>query len=115
WGRPQIAIAPALVGQLNTLDLDRVLVHEWAHVQRRDDIGQLVPRLFWIVVGWHPAAWWFERQLEFEREAACDELAVSVTGSAKGYAGCLALLAALPHASAAPVPALAVASPSKLH
>jgi len=115
WGRPEIAIAPALVGQLTALDLDRVLVHEWAHVQRRDDIGQLVQRVFRIAVGWHPAAWWLERQLEFEREAACDELAVSVTGSAKGYAGCLALLAALPQASARLVPAVAVLSPSKLH
>lgn len=114
-GKPEIAIAPTLVGQLNALDLDRVLVHEWAHVQRGDDIAQLVQRLFWIVVGWHPAAWWLERQLEFEREAACDELAVSVTGSAKGYAGCLALLAALPEASVQSVPALAVLSPSKLH
>jgi beta-lactamase regulating signal transducer with metallopeptidase domain len=114
-GRPHIAIAPALVGQLNDLDLDRVLVHEWAHVQRRDDIGQLVQWLLRIVVGWHPAAWWCERQLDFEREAACDELAVSVTGSAKGYAGCLALLAALPEASVHSVPALAVLSPSKLH
>jgi beta-lactamase regulating signal transducer with metallopeptidase domain len=115
FGRPAIAIAPPLVGQLNSLDLDRVLVHEWAHVQRRDDIGQLVQRLFRIVVGWHPAAWWLERQLDFEREAACDELAVSVTGSAKGYAGCLALLAALPQASGRSVPALAVLSRSRLH
>ena len=114
-GRPEIAIAPALVDHLNSLDLDRVVVHEWAHVQRRDDIGQLVQRLFHIVVGWHPAAWWFERQLEFERESASDELAVSVTGSAKGYAGCLALLAALPQASVRSVAALAVLSPSKLH
>jgi beta-lactamase regulating signal transducer with metallopeptidase domain len=114
-GKPEIAIAPTLVGQLNALDLDRVLVHEWAHVQRRDDIAQLAQWLFRIVVGWHPAAWWLERQLEFEREAACDELAVSVTGSAKGYAGCLALLAALPEASVRSVPALAVLSPSKLH
>ena len=51
---------------------------------------------FALVVGWHPAAWWLERQLEFEREAACDEIAVSVTGSAKEYATCLATLAALP-------------------
>jgi beta-lactamase regulating signal transducer with metallopeptidase domain len=115
FGRPAIAIAPPLVGQLNSRDLDRVLVHEWAHVQRRDDIGQLVQRVFRIVVGWHPAAWWLERQLEFEREAACDELAVSVTGSAKGYAGCLALLAALPQASGRSVPALAVLSRSRLH
>ena len=113
-GTPAIAVAPTLIGRLSVGDLDRVLVHEWAHVQRRDDLAQLVQRIVRIVVGWHPAAWWFERQLEFEREAACDEIAVSVTGSAKDYATCLATLAALPAARLRSVAALAVASPRRL-
>lgn len=95
-GTPVIAVAPTLIDQLNDTDLDRVLVHEWAHVQRRDDFAQLAQRIAGTVIGWHPAAWWIERQLEFEREAACDEVAVSVTGSAKGYATCLAMLATRP-------------------
>jgi beta-lactamase regulating signal transducer with metallopeptidase domain len=113
-GTPAIAVAPTLIGRLSLADLDRVLVHEWAHVQRRDDVAQLVQRIVRIVVGWHPAAWWLERQLEFEREAACDEIAVSVTGSAKDYATCLATLAALPAARLRSVAALAVASPRRL-
>jgi hypothetical protein len=66
------------------------------------------------VIGWHPAAWWLERQIDFEREAACDEIAVSVTGSAKGYATCLATLAARPESTLRPVAALAAASPCRL-
>lgn len=38
-GRPVIAIRPRLVEELSAADLDRVLVHEWAHVQRRDDLA----------------------------------------------------------------------------
>jgi hypothetical protein len=113
-GAPTIALAPTLIGRLNVADLDRVLIHEWAHVQRRDDLAQLTQRIVRIVVGWHPAAWWLERQLEFEREAACDDIAVSVTGSAKGYATCLATLAALPAARLRSVAAIAVASPCRL-
>ena len=113
-GTPTIAVAPTLIGRLSVHDLDRVLIHEWAHVQRRDDVAQLVQRIVRIMVGWHPAAWWLERQLEFEREVACDEIAVSVTGSAKEYATCLATLAALPAARLRSVAALAVASPRRL-
>jgi hypothetical protein len=113
-GAPTIALAPSLIDRLDVKDLDRVLVHEWAHVQRRDDLAQLAQRLFGIAIGWHPAAWWLERQLDFEREAACDEIAVAVTGSAKGYATCLAMLAARPDWRLAPVGALAAASPVRL-
>jgi beta-lactamase regulating signal transducer with metallopeptidase domain len=113
-GSPTIALAPTLIDQLNVTDLDRVLVHEWAHVQRRDDLAQLVQRIVHIVIGWHPAAWWLERQIDFEREAACDEVAVSVTGSAKGYATCLATLAARPESTLRSVAALAAASPCRL-
>jgi hypothetical protein len=113
-GTPAIALAPTLVEQLSVTDLDRVLVHEWAHVQRRDDVVQLAQRIVGILIGWHPAAWWLEQQLEFEREAACDEIAVSVTGSARGYATCLAMLAARPESRLRSVGALAAASPSRL-
>ena len=95
-GWPVIAVAPALVDRLADDDLDRVVVHEWAHVQRRDDLVYAVQVLLGILVGWHPALWWLDRQLTLEREAGCDGLAVRVTGSAKLYASCLATLAGLP-------------------
>jgi beta-lactamase regulating signal transducer with metallopeptidase domain len=109
-GAPVIALAPRILARLRVADLDRVLTHEWAHVQRRDDVAQFVQQLVRMIVGWHPAAWWLDRQLDFEREVACDELAVRVTGSAKAYAACLATLAAFPPAAIRPLPALAVSS-----
>jgi beta-lactamase regulating signal transducer with metallopeptidase domain len=113
-GAPVIALAPALIRHLGDDDLDRVVIHEWAHVQRRDDVAQLVQRLVWIVAGWHPAVWWLDRQMDLEREVACDEVAVGLTGSAKRYAACLTTLAALPLAAAASWPAPAVVSSSGL-
>jgi len=93
---PVIAVAPALLDHLSDDELDRVVIHEWAHVQRRDDVANLVQLLVRATAGWHPAVWWFDRQLHIEREIACDEMAVAVTGSAKRYAACLAKLASLP-------------------
>ena len=103
----------AFLASLSDADLDRVVVHEWAHVQRRDDLTQHVQWLVRVVAGWHPALWWLGRQMDLEREVACDEIAVSQTGTAKGYAQCLVTLAGLSNGPARPLPVLAV-SPSRL-
>jgi beta-lactamase regulating signal transducer with metallopeptidase domain len=98
-GSPVIAVAPGLVEHLTADELDRVVIHEWAHVQRRDDIANVFQLIARLLVGWHPALWWFDRRLQAEREAACDETAVRLTGSSKGYAACLLKLASLPLAN----------------
>lgn len=89
WGAPMIAVAPSLVRTLSPADLDRVLIHEWAHVQRRDDLANILQVIVRIVAGWHPGLWWLDRRLRAEREIACDEMAVAITGSARSYAECL--------------------------
>jgi beta-lactamase regulating signal transducer with metallopeptidase domain len=113
-GAPVIAVAPRLVERLSAADLDRVLVHEWAHVQRRDDLTHVIGQLARAIVGWHPAAWWLQRQLEFEREVACDEIAVRVTGSAKPYAACLLTISALRQPANQSVPVLTAVSRVRL-
>jgi beta-lactamase regulating signal transducer with metallopeptidase domain len=95
WGAPMIAVAPSLVRTLAPDDLDRVLIHEWAHVQRRDDVLNVLQVAVRIVAGWHPALWWIDRRLYLEREIACDELTVAITGSPKSYAECLLKLSTL--------------------
>jgi beta-lactamase regulating signal transducer with metallopeptidase domain len=93
-GRPPvIAVAPALLQKLTAEELDRVVVHEWAHVQRRDDLLNVAHVAIRMLAGWHPAIWWLDRQMLIEREAACDELAVAVTGCPKRYAACLTTIA----------------------
>lgn len=97
-GAPVIAVSPSLVRHLDADELDRVVIHEWAHVQRRDDVAHLVERIVSLLAGWHPAVWYIARRLRAEREIACDELAVAVTGSPKSYAACLVKLTSLPGA-----------------
>lgn len=95
WGTPMIAVSPSLVRTLDAVELDRVLIHEWAHVQRRDDIVNLLQIVVRAIAGWHPAVWWLDRRLHVEREIACDEMTVAITGSPKSYAECLIKLASL--------------------
>lgn len=94
-GPPIIALAPSMAARLSPEELDRIVVHEWAHVQRRDDIVGLAQLAVRAAAGWHPAVWWLDRQMRIEREAACDEAAVAVTGSHKGYASSLLTVATL--------------------
>jgi hypothetical protein len=92
-------MSPALVTTIDDEDLDLVLIHEWAHVQRRDDLVNIVQIVVRMVVGWHPAVWWIDRRLTIEREIACDEVAVASTGSPRTYAECLMKLASLRRSS----------------
>jgi beta-lactamase regulating signal transducer with metallopeptidase domain len=111
---PVIAIAPALLEALPADDVDRVVMHEWAHVQRRDDLSLLAELGVRVALGWHPAVWWLDRQLHREREAACDELAVAATGSARAYAACLARVAELRTPALRPLPAVGALAESGL-
>lgn len=94
-GTPVIAVAPTLIARLDADELDRVVIHEWAHVQRYDDLANIGQLLLRAVAGWHPAIWWLDRRLSIEQELACDETVVAVAGGAKSYASCLVKLASL--------------------
>jgi len=113
-GSPTIALAPALLDQLDDDELDHIVIHEWAHVQRRDDLVHLLLSGIRVIAGWHPAVWWLDRQLGIEREIACDEMAVAVTGSPKGYAASLVKLASLPALRPMPQAALPAIGPVNL-
>jgi beta-lactamase regulating signal transducer with metallopeptidase domain len=88
--RPCIAVAPALVEALTIDELDQVILHEHAHVQRLDDWSRLAQALLLSVLWIHPAALFVSRALSREREMACDEWVVARTGLPKAYARCLA-------------------------
>jgi beta-lactamase regulating signal transducer with metallopeptidase domain len=92
---PAIAVAPTALQALDDTELDQIVVHEWAHVQRRDDVARLLQRIVVAVTGLHPAVWWIDRQLSLERETACDDWAVNATGSSRSLAVCLTKLASL--------------------
>lgn len=110
---PVIAVSSSLLERFTDRELDQIVLHEWAHVQRRDDGAQLIQQIISAVCGLHPAVWWCARQLQLERELACDEWVVDTTGSAKAYAACLVKLA-VDRARPGPVAAPAAIAPAHL-
>jgi beta-lactamase regulating signal transducer with metallopeptidase domain len=93
---PSIVVAPIALDALSDEELDQIVVHEWAHVYRRDDVARLVQRGIVALAGLHPAVWWIDRQLQLERETACDDWAVNATGRPRALAVSLTKLASLP-------------------
>jgi beta-lactamase regulating signal transducer with metallopeptidase domain len=95
WRRPMIVVSSELAGLLGADDLGRVVAHEHAHIARRDDWTQLAQALVTAAAGWHPAVWLIARQLDLEREAACDAHVVARTQARREYAACLARVGTL--------------------
>jgi beta-lactamase regulating signal transducer with metallopeptidase domain len=90
--RPAVILPAALLGKLSADDLDHVILHELAHVARRDDWTNLAGRVTAALLGWHPAVSWVLRRIDREREIACDDWVVAATGAPRPYAASLARL-----------------------
>jgi uncharacterized protein (TIGR02246 family) len=72
WPRPFLLFPERLLDTLDRDQLQAVLVHELAHVRRKDYLVRwfeiLVRGLFW----WNPLVWWASRQLRQAEEQCCD-------------------------------------------
>jgi beta-lactamase regulating signal transducer with metallopeptidase domain len=60
--------------------LDLVLLHELAHIRRRDLVWGWVPEAAKVFFFFHPLAHFLYYQIRFERELACDQLAMQSSG-----------------------------------
>lgn len=74
-------------------ELRQILLHEIAHLRRRDDWTNLLQQVIKAVFFFHPAVWWIERKVSLEREMACDDAVLEQTQSPRAYAECLQHLA----------------------
>jgi beta-lactamase regulating signal transducer with metallopeptidase domain len=93
-GRPPVVlISGALADLLSDDQLDEIVMHEQAHLERRDDWLKLLQAIVNSVAGLHPALRFIMRQIDADCEAACDDRVVARTGDARRYAWTLAAAA----------------------
>ena len=91
-----------------------VLLHELAHVARRDCFVQRLASLACALYWPHPGVWWAARRLRTERELACDDLVLAAGAGPREYAGHLLDLARSLGAVPAPATALGMARARQL-
>ena len=89
--RPVILVPVATLLGLTQHQLEAVLIHEFAHVRRYDNLVNLLQRLVETAFFFHPAVWWISSCIRTEREHCCDDMAVAGSDP-KLYAGALATL-----------------------
>jgi beta-lactamase regulating signal transducer with metallopeptidase domain len=105
--RPRLLVPRQLWGTLDEEQRRALVLHELAHLKRRDHwvrwIELVIAGLYW----WHPAVWWLRRALREAEEQCCDAWVVwAMPRGARTYA--TALVAALEYVSGARnVPAVA--------
>jgi beta-lactamase regulating signal transducer with metallopeptidase domain len=75
-----------------------VLLHELAHVARRDSFSRSLASLACALYWFHPGAWLAARQLRLEQEHAADDHVLMSGGSPRTYASSLLHLAGGPGA-----------------
>jgi len=91
--RPAVVLPEWTLREFSADELKSVVLHELAHLERRDDWTNLVQKVLRAVFFFHPAVWWVENRMTLEREMACDEQVLARMGNARTYAQCLVSMA----------------------
>ena len=92
WLRPVILFPVGLLAGMSAAQIEAILIHELAHIRRRDYLANLLQTVVEGFLFYHPAVWWISGVIRAERENCCDDLVVAVNGNAHEYATALTAL-----------------------
>lgn len=104
WLRPVVLAPSSLFTALTPTEIESLLLHELVHIRRHDYLVNLVQCVIETVFFFHPAVRWLSHRIRLERELACDEMVVNVTGDKVTFSRALLSIA---DQSRLPRPALA--------
>jgi len=83
--KPVILMPIGLMAQLPPDQVEAVLLHELAHIRRRDFLVNLIQHFAETIFFFNPALLWLSARIREEREHCCDDIAIAATQSKKGY------------------------------
>ena len=92
WFRPVVFLPVTALTGLSEDQLESVIAHELAHIQRLDPFVNVFQVCVETLLFYHPAVWWLNKKIRNEREHCCDEIAVALCGNAVEYARALTLM-----------------------
>lgn len=80
WWRPRLLLPAGLTQRLSGDELRHVLLHEFAHLKRRDILLNWMASAAQVLHWFNPVVWFTLRRLRAERELAADHLALVTLG-----------------------------------
>jgi beta-lactamase regulating signal transducer with metallopeptidase domain len=92
WFRPVVFLPVTALTGLSEEQLQLVIAHELAHIQRFDPFVNVFQVCVETLLFYHPAVWWLNKRIRAEREHCCDDVAVALCGNAVEYARALTLM-----------------------
>lgn len=92
WGvfRPVVVLPEGIADCLTDDELEAVMLHELAHIERWDNLMAVLQRIVCCLFWFHPLLWLLDRQLLAEREQCCDDTVIKLGGASKVYASSIA-------------------------
>ena len=91
--KPVILVPAGMLTGLTTSQLETILLHELAHIKRRDFLVNFLQTVFETVFFFNPFVWILSNEIRKEREYCCDDLVMKRHGDAMAYAHALVRLA----------------------
>jgi uncharacterized protein (TIGR03435 family) len=71
--RQAILLPSGLEDGLSHAQMESVLLHEWHHARRRDNLAAVMQMAIESVFWFYPLVWWIGKRMIEERERACDQ------------------------------------------
>lgn len=87
--KPMVLFPVALVAQLDIKQVEAILIHELSHIRRNDYLLNLIKTAIETLMFFNPFIWLSSRFINIEREHACDDLVLKLTGTPLTYAHAL--------------------------
>jgi beta-lactamase regulating signal transducer with metallopeptidase domain/protocatechuate 3,4-dioxygenase beta subunit len=95
WWKPVVLVPVSILSSLTPREIECLLIHELAHIRRFDFAVNLMQCAIETILFFHPGVWWLSRRIRLERELACDETTLRVTGDQLTFSRALLSLADL--------------------
>jgi beta-lactamase regulating signal transducer with metallopeptidase domain len=83
--KPVILVPLSLLSNLRPEQVETILLHELAHIRRRDFLMNLLQRFAEAMFFFNPCFIWLCSLIRQEREACCDDIVVATTGQKRNY------------------------------